>query len=105
MEMDQVGSLRYKLLELKKVRDHMQQESATGAGEITQLEEHLRQLQALLDQKRRTAEERNGKLKRFDTIIFEAENAIRKLTENARKLEGVIERELSGSSMAKSSQA
>ena len=91
----QIDLLKQKLLELKNCRDIMQGEASTGAAELTQLSDHANKLQAMLDEQKRAADEKQGKIKRIDAIIRESEGAYKKLTDNAKKLGGVIERELS----------
>ena len=97
MELDKTGALQNKLFDLKKYRDTLQQEAAVGASELTQLEEQLNHLQNAVDMRKRESSERQAKLKRIEVIISESEHALRKLAENAKRLEGVIEHELSSS--------
>jgi len=98
MEYDKLEILKGKLFELKKYRDILQNETAYCSQEITQLEESAGKIKNALESHKRIYDEKNQKIKRVDAIINESEGAMRKLTENARKLENVIERELSTNS-------
>ena len=91
---DPMKSLRQKLFELKKHRDSIKREDDIEKRTISQMEDEVRSLEMMLGKKTRQIEEGEAKLARYDEILHHSQDALARLTENTKKLEGVIENEL-----------
>ena len=94
MEVEPMKNLRQKLLELKKHRESLKREEDIEKRTMGQMEDEIRSLEMMLGKKNRQVEENEAKLARFDEVLKHSQDALGKLAETTKKLEGVIGNEL-----------
>ena len=87
-------SLKIKLSELKRHRETLKREEDADKRASSQMEEEIKSLETILSRKTKQIEEGEVKLERYDEILKRSQDALVRLTENAKKLEEVIENEL-----------
>eukprot|EP00826_Nyctotherus_ovalis_P003365 TRINITY_DN10686_c0_g1_i1.p2 TRINITY_DN10686_c0_g1~~TRINITY_DN10686_c0_g1_i1.p2 ORF type:complete len:134 (+),score=37.86 TRINITY_DN10686_c0_g1_i1:106-507(+) len=94
MDKEPVKALRQKYLELKRHREMMKREDEKEKSLVSQMESEIRSLETMIENKTKRIEEDEAKLEKFDNMLSHAQNALAQLSNNTKKLEGVIQNEL-----------
>ncbi len=94
MEAEPMKNLRQKLIELKKHRDTFKREEDLEKRSMSQIEDEIKSLEMMFQKKTRHIEENEVKLARYDEVLRHSQDALGKLAETTKKLEGVVGNEL-----------
>ncbi len=87
-------SLRQKLVELKRHRETIKRDDDVERRAMVNLEDEIKTLESSLGKKKHLIEEAEAKLGRYDVVLGHSQEALEKLANNTKKLENVIEKEL-----------
>ena len=95
--MDQTSvmkGLRARLLDLKHYKDTITKDEDLEKRDIARMEDEMHTLETMIEKKVREIKDDEDRLKHYDDLLRQSQEALGKLTDNTKKLEDVIASEL-----------